>query len=231
MAAFNISAIVWAAYYLALNSIIASNAVGSPTRLDWTLCIASISICFLPIGGTAWLLMFAIGIFLVLTSNGLREWSNAGWVFMAITVPEFWGRRIFNFFSDFILEIDAKFVSALTQTERMGNVVEMPGGGGALIIGAPCSSMANVSLAVLCWVLFSRYRVHRWSYWNIFWCLLTAISIMLINVIRITIIGYYPQYYIFLHDGGGVVVFSWLSAAAAVGISLIGVRHVNSRQN
>lgn len=228
-ATFNVSVIVWAAIWLGLSSLAHSRPDVRATRRLTLICYTVIALSFLPIGASVWVLITALGFYLIVFERDDQDIVDAGWVFMALTVPEFWGKRVFNFFSDFILQVDAIFVSTLTGTSRVGNLVEMPGGG-SMIIAGPCSSMANISLSVLCWMLFSQYNIGRWSPWNWFWCLSAAIAIMAINVTRITIIGFFPAYYDFLHDGGGVVIFSWISAVVAVAVCYVGVRHANSQK-
>lgn len=226
MAAFNVSVIVWAGIWMGLE-FCAEGRAEPPSTLDRWVVGMAIIVCFLPIGGATWLVLTAFAGYIILKSTDDDRMRRSGWIFLAMTVPMFWGRRLFNLFSDHILTIDAYFVSLATQTERIGNTVQMPGGAGVLLIGAPCSSMANMSLAVLCWTLFTQnYRV-RWSMRNLYWCVGACFAVMAINVIRIAIIGFFPQYYELLHDGSGVVVFSWLSAIASVIVCYIGVKHGN----
>lgn len=224
MATFKVSVIVWAAIWMGLE--FTTNGDEAELKpLDIWMVGCSLFACFLPIGGATWLVLTGLALYVIVTSTNNSDLRRAGWIFLAITFPMFWGRRLFNLFSDYILTIDAIFVSLVTQTERVGNTVEMPGAAGTLLIGAPCSSMANMSLAVLCWTLFTQHHQIRWTFRNVFWCLLACVSVMLINVARIAIIGFFPHYYAFLHDGAGVVVFSWLSAIMSVVVCHVGVRY------
>ena len=66
---------------------------------------------------------------------------------------------LFQLFANFILAVDASLVSWLLGTHRTGNLVEFADKSGQLVIFPACSSLANVSLAFLCWVtLVSWYH-------------------------------------------------------------------------
>lgn len=225
---FGISIIVWAALWLGIEFLHRS-ASRDCLPLDGWLAACVLAFCLLPIAGATWVVLAAFGLYVIVTSGTDEQLRRGGWILLTLTVPMFWGRRLFNFFSDVILSADAFLVSLATGTERLGNTVSMPGGEGILVISAPCSSMANVSLAVLCWTLFTQYHGVRWTPRNVLWCAAACLSVVAINVSRITVIGYFPHYYAFLHDGGGVTIFSWLTALASFAVCAVGMHHVGKR--
>ncbi|APO72542.1 hypothetical protein IE4872_PD02028 (plasmid) [Rhizobium gallicum] len=222
---FEVSAIVWGGLVLGIRY--AWRVEPSPiSPLDKVVAGAAVLVCLLPLSPITWPLMSIVALYFIATApSSLSAQSHAGWIFLAVTVPMFWSKQLFSVFSNFFLAIDASLVASITGTERTSNIVAMPGGAGYLQIAAPCSSMANVSLALLCWVLFTQLNNSRWRPRNMMWCAFACLSVMAINVFRITLIGYFPQHFDLLHGPIGASVVSWVSLIVVVLVCNYGVRN------
>jgi hypothetical protein len=139
-------------------------------------------------------------------------------------VPMLWSRLLFQCFSNFILEIDASLVGWLIGTDRVGNMVRFAAGSEILVIFPACSSLANMSLAFLCWVSISQWVQHRWSLWDILWCLLVSTSVVVVNVARLALMGLSDWHYHTIHNPWGEMLTNVVISGLAVGISVLGVR-------
>ncbi|QEE43370.1 hypothetical protein FVA81_01605 (plasmid) [Rhizobium sp. WL3] len=219
---FQVSAIVWLAIFMAI-SYASAGERGVVTSRDRLVCIGLFVASLLPIGPGIWLCITALALYLIVSSVGDAMSHRAGWVMLAITVPMFWSKRVFNFLSEYFLAFDAELVSAITGTQRVSNLVPIPNGSGFLQIAAPCSSMANVSLAILCWILFTQSSGVRWQRRNVFWCAVACISVVAINVCRISLIGFFPDRYEVLHGPVGTTIASWLTIIAVLIVCYYGV--------
>jgi exosortase/archaeosortase family protein len=122
------------------------------------------------------------------------------------------------------LAADASLVSWLLGTHRTGNLVEFADRSGQLVIFPACSSLANVSLAFLCWVTLSQLVSHRKSPSDLFWCLLACIAVIAVNVIRMTILGLSDWHYATFHNEWGDATANVIILVLIVGISALGVR-------
>jgi hypothetical protein len=149
---------------------------------------------------------------------------RGAFILFALTVPCFWSRIAFAALSHYILQADAIFVSAVIGSERTGNAVAYPDGTGYIWVAPGCSSLANVSLAILCWVLFSHGLKRRSTSWGFAWCLAACASVVVINVARMALIASFPDRYALLHGEIGSFVAGWLILACMIGISALGVR-------
>ena len=109
-------------------------------------------------------------------------------------------------------------------TERVGNTVAFVDNSGFLFILPACSSLADVSLAVLGWALFTQALARRASLKDVWWCLAACSVVIVINVTRIALMGLHPEHFELLHGAVGASVASFLGLAAIVGINLIRVR-------
>jgi exosortase/archaeosortase family protein len=220
---FEISAIVWAAIVLGIHWSLFGDGkrISLTDRLAFLVIMAS---SFLPLGPFMWIFLTAYSLYAIFSSQRQGGLYRSGWIYLAITIPMFWSKRIFNIFADFFLSIDARLVSLITHTKRISNLVAMPDGSGYLQIAAPCSSMANVSLAVLCWVLFTQANGVRWKPENVFWCACACLAVVAINVTRISLIGFFPDHYELLHGQVGATVVSWLTIVAIFSVCYYGVK-------
>jgi exosortase/archaeosortase family protein len=149
---------------------------------------------------------------------------RAAFVILAVTVPMFWSRLVFAMLSDWILRADAILVSLIVGTERVGNTVGFADNSGFLFILPACSSLADVSLAVLGWALFTQALTRRPSLKDVWWCLAACSAVIVINVTRIALIGLHPEHFELIHGAVGAGVAGFLALVAIVGINLIRVR-------
>jgi hypothetical protein len=177
----------------------------------------------LPIGPLSWIAVTGLSFFIIFSSGGTSSRRGAI-ILLAITVPMLWSRLLFHFFANFILAVDASLVGWLLGTHRAGNVVEFADHSGQLVIFPPCSSLANVSLALLCWVTLSQIVSHRNSAHDVLWCLLTCSSVIVVNVIRMAILGLSDWHYATFHSGWGDAIVNTITLVSIVGISAFGVR-------
>ena len=223
MNTFGISVIVWAAIWIALRYIVQGRQ--TPFRLaDGLVSLAVIALTLVPSSVPAWLAMTGLALYLAYTSEADSYQKRGAWILLAITVPMCWSRIFFACVSDAILEVEAILVGMAMGTPRVGNMVQFADGSGYMQIWPACSSFSNVSLTLLCWVTFCQVHGSRASVRGAGWCLLACIVVVLINVSRISLIGFYPEQYDLLHGPVGMSVAGWLTLGASVAICAIGVR-------
>src|SRR5215471_18000255 len=160
------------------------------------LAFAAIFLLFiiLPVGVLSWIGVTGLSLYVLLTqpSPSVRRGAI---ILLAVTVPMLWSRLLFQFFAHIILGIDAALVAGLLGTDRAGNVVRFFDSSGYMVVEPGCSSLANMSLAFLCWVTVTQWVNHRWSPTDIIWCLLTCVSVIAVNVIRISLMGLSQDHY------------------------------------
>ena len=115
-------------------------------------------------------------------------------------------------------------VSWLLGTSRVGNLVEFADQSGQLVIFPACSSLANVSLAFLCWVTITQLVHHRKSAYDLFWCLLACAAVIAVNVFRMSILGLSDWHYATFHTELGDAVVNVTILVLIVVITALGVR-------
>ena len=189
------------------------------------LAFAAIFLLFiiLPVGVLSWIDVTGLSLYVLLTqpSPSVRRGAI---ILLAVTVPMLWSRLLFQFFADIILGIDAALVASVLGTDRVGNVVRFFDSSGYMVVYPGCSSLANMSLAFLCWVTVTQWVNHRWSPTDIIWCLLTCVSVIAVNVTRISLMGMSQGHYQTLHTEFGNTIGNFILLALTVGFSVLGAR-------
>jgi hypothetical protein len=222
MNTFEISAIVWISCAAGLSLVHRDRMIGLRSS-ELAIGAGFVFLVILPIGPLSWLAVTALSLYIIFCTNGASSRRGA-FILLATTVPMLWSRLLFQFFAHPILQIDASLVGWILGTPRVGNIVGFADGSGVLAILPSCSSVANVSLALLCWVTVSQLVCHKKSASDLLWCLMACISVVAVNVTRISAEGLSQWHYATVHSPWGDAVVSVIILLLIVGFSVLGVR-------
>ena len=137
--------------------------------LDLVVALVVLILVALPIFPLSWVGVTVLSLYILLFANNNRERVRGALILLAMTAPMLWSRLLFQIFAKPILDIDASLVSLLLGTPRTGNMVGFLDGSGYMIVLPACSSLANMSLALLCWVTITQWVGHRWTAKDVLW--------------------------------------------------------------
>jgi hypothetical protein len=194
--------------------------------LDVAVAVPFLLLVILPIFPMSWLAVTGLSLYILLfardswTSNRVR----GAIILLALTVPMLWSRLLFQFFANFILDVDASLVASLLGTSQRGNMVQFADSSGYMVVLPRCSSLANMSLAFLCWVSITQWAKHRWAATDFIWSGLACVSVIAVNVTRISLMGVNRAWYHAIHGDWGDLVTNSIMLALMIGISVLGVR-------
>jgi hypothetical protein len=219
---FDISVIVWISCSAGV-ALVLRDQSGRANAVDLAVGAAFLLLVALPISPLSWVATAALCIYLLAKSNDVSTRQGAV-ILLATTVPMLWSRLLFKFFANPILNADATLVSWILGTQRSGNMVEFADHSGELVIFAPCSSLANVSLAILFWVTISELAVHKRSSYDILWCFLACASVVIVNVARMAMMGVSESVYDKVHSNFGGALTSLTITAITIAACVIGTR-------
>lgn len=216
------NAIVWLACIVGIFLVLQDRTIGvHPFELG--IGATFIILVILPIGPLSWFAVAALCLYVIL-SKPVASTRRGALILLATTVPMLWSRLIFQFLANLILQIDASFVAWILGTQRTGDIVEFADGSGVLVILPACSSLANVSIAFLCWVTVSQWVGHKRSAYDVWWCFMACISVVAVNATRISIQGLSQWHYATFHSSWGDAIVNMIILALIVGCSVLGVR-------
>jgi hypothetical protein len=219
---FEISVIVWLSCAAGISLILRDRTIGvRPSEL--AIAAGFVVLVLLPIGALSWVAVTALSLYIILSDN-VASSRRGALILLAATVPMLWSRLLFQFFAKLILQVDASLVGRILGTERTGDIVGFADGSGVLVILPGCSSLANVSLAILCWVTVSQLVSHKQSAYDLLWCVMACISVVAVNVSRISLEGLSQWHYATFHSPWGDAVGNTIMLGLIVGCSVLGVR-------
>lgn len=226
-----ISAVIWAAM-LAAWKIGGEDDRPLSGGLDLAILLLVALLSFLPISYAAQGGLLICACYLLATADRRSDAQRrAGFVLLALTGPLIWGRLLLRLFEGPILALDARLVGTAIGSHVDGNMVRFADGSGRFIIGDPCSSVHNMSLAIVLWTtaaMLFRIRVDR-AY--VLVGVGMAVLMFALNIVRLSVLGLFPAHFDYLHDGGGAVLFSWAGLIGAALLAGMGVLSASARQH
>jgi hypothetical protein len=223
-----ISAIVWFACLAGISLVLSDKHSGEQYNkvraTDIAIAPLFLVIVAAPASELNWIAVTGLSFYLLLFTKPSATRRRGALIMLALTVPMLWSRILFSFFSKIFLEIDSMFVGWLLGTTRSGNVIDFADGSGQMVVLPACSSLANVSLAFLCWVAVSQWLGHRQAAQDWLWCVLACASVVALNVSRIAIMGLSQWHYETFHYGWGATLTNAVILATIVTLTMLGVR-------
>lgn len=223
----DVSVVVWASWCIVVSFTLRS-PLDRVTRMDVAVAIAALIAFAIPVAPLSWVALSGIAVHMLRTSGPATLMRRGGWVLLALTVPMLWSRIIFSLFTSYILALDAALVGWIVGTERTGNTVAFADGSGYLWIAPGCSSLTNMSLAVLSWIALVQvfapgcYLPRVWR-----WCVLACAGVVLVNVGRLSLIALYSERFELIHGPIGSFAASGLTVGLTLGVCALGVsRHL-----
>jgi hypothetical protein len=219
---FGVSVIVWISCCAGLALVLGGRS-GRANAADFAAGAAFLLLVALPISSLSWVAVAGLCIYILATTN-CPSTRQGAFILLATSVPMLWSRLLFKFFATPILNADAFLVGLMLGTKRSGNMIEFTDHSGELVVLAPCSSLANVSLAILCWVTISELAAHKRSTGDIFWCFLACASVVAVNVSRMAMMGISTSAYNTVHSDFGGAITSLIITAITISICLLGTR-------
>jgi hypothetical protein len=219
-----VSAVVWFAMYAALKI----GLEGGPelvSRRDLAILAAVVALSFVPTShaGRAGLLL--AGAYLFATSDPGAASRRVALVLLALTGPLLWGRLLLLIFAGPILALDAHIVGSVIGSNVDGNLVRFSGIGKSFMIGGPCSSVHNISLAIVLWTTAAALFAIRIDRRYVAAGAAMVGWMFIVNIARLAAIGLFPASFDNLHAGLGAAMFGWaglIGAALLAGLGVIG---------
>jgi exosortase/archaeosortase family protein len=220
---FSISVIVFIACLVGISYILDSQR-DEIRSADIAVSALLLPLIILPIGGINWLAVATISLYILFFTAATESRRRGAIILLATTVPMLWSRLLSYLFSNPILNMDASLVGLMLGTHRSGNIVEFADHFGTLVILPGCSSLANMSLAILWWVTISQVVRHQWRRQDISWCLFACMSVVAVNVTRLSFMGLSNAHYDMAHSALGDIVTNVIILSLTILICVLGVR-------
>ena len=155
------------------------------------------------------------GAFLWRRGNRDRRARRIGLVLLALTGTLLWGRILLVVVAPSLLETEAQLVAALAGVPSQGNSVAFAGDAGKFVIAPACSSLHNISLALILWASLTQALDLPATPRRVAVAVAGMGAMILVNAIRLAMIARFPAHFDSLHYGVGEQVFGWASLIVA----------------
>jgi hypothetical protein len=159
------------------------------------------------------------------------ELRTAGALLFALAVHELWSRGIFAAFAPEFVRVDAGLVGSLVKLTHPdavwnGNMIATSDAH-AIVIEEGCSSFANVSLAVLCWLSMTTLERSKVKKVDLLVVIPVIAMQIFLNVARIYLMALSPPMYEYWHNGLGAQIYANGASVLTIGMTLLGLRLVH----
>lgn len=218
-----VSAIVW--FAIAVLFTISSETAAGPAlrRADKAALGLTLFLSFVPLNFAAAIGLLFCGAYLAITSAGDSADRRVAIVMLALTGPLIWGRFLLALMGPFLLHVDASVAGLVAGAPVQGNVVTLPDGHGNLYVALGCSSLHNMSLAVLLFVAVTQALRLRYTALLLMTGVGAALAMASVNMLRLATLARFPEYFDLFHTGWGGSMFGAVSFVAAGAIIAWGV--------
>lgn len=219
-----VSAIIWCALIVIAIIVWQCREGRSPTRQDYRLMPALLLVALVPFNVASSLALVATGTYLIVSSASRSSCHRIGIIMLALSGPLLWGHLLLAFFGPALLSIDAQLAAALAGTAVHGNVVDLQGQQGSLYVALGCSSLHNMSLAILLFAVVTQLVGLPISAPLVLGCLGSVSAMAMVNISRLATIASNPDQFDYYHLGQGASLFglaSFIAAGAVTGLSVV----------
>lgn len=219
----DINAIVLMACFAGISMVMEKDAERLVLR-DIVIAPLFLVLVALPIFPLSWVAVTGLSFYILLFASSHADRVRGALILLALTAPMLWSRLLFQLFAKPILDIDATLVSLILGTHRTGNMVQFLDHSGYMVVLPACSSLANMSLALLCWVTITQWFRHRWRATDVLWAALACATVITVNVTRISLMGIGHSHYEYIHSTWGDLITNTVMLALMVIVTVVGMR-------
>lgn len=219
---FDVSAIVWLA--LAAGLALLWNAADQPPArpVDWVGTCLAVIVAFIPTPVASAAMLSVVGLSAVVSGGPTSVLRRSGLIFLSLTAFLIWGRIALALGAGLLLRADAGFVSLVSGLPSSGNAVGFAGGG-RFLVAPGCSSLHEVSLALILWTTVVQYFAIASGRRAWLTLALAVVAAIAVNCARLATIAWHPRDFDYWHVGMGAAQFGWVALAAIVAVTYRGL--------
>lgn len=223
---FGINAVLWFALYVIVRLGLEARTDERLHRFDGLIGLGVLAAALLPLPLVGTVAAIAAAGWLFVTSAGGTPTHRMALVGLAMSGPLLWGPVTMRLFAPEVVQLEAALIGGLTGLQTVSNVLSSPDGHSVFVIYSACSSLLNVSLAILLLVALTQRLNIRLSPRFIPTALFAVAATILVNIVRLACIGFMPQHYTFIHEGAGSMMFGLASLLLMGSVVVLGVSRV-----
>lgn len=221
---FDISAVVWLAIIACLALLWNSRNNAAPERKDWVLTAFIICVSLLPSPAISGAMLSLLGLWGLMASPPGAPLGRASAILISLSTFLLWGRVFLALGAGPMLAADAQFLSWISGLSASGNIVTASDGS-TFVIAPGCSSLHSISLAIILWVTAIAWFARPVTMRLLGFLTLAVVASVLVNAVRLALIGWNPQSFDYWHIGDGAAMIGWAALIVMTGIIYTGMKY------
>jgi len=195
----------------------------APRRTDAYVAAGLLAAALCPVMIVASGALFGAALYLIATTAPATPLRKIGLIALAATGPLLWGPVFLGMFGPEIARLEALLIGAGTGLPTDGNVFRSADGATTFVVAGGCSSLANISMALLLLVTAAGLLDIPLTRRLVPTAIAAVAVTILVNTARLGALGLFPDHFDYLHAGSGRDLFAWASlilSSAVIGFGL-----------
>lgn len=192
----------WLSFALCIRLAVLEGARAARPR-DLLVCAICLVAALVPVSPVSALACTALAVFILLDRTLGLYVKAAAMVLLAISIQLLWGRLLMLFFLAPVAALDAHLVGLIVQTSVQGNMVRFADGTHRMSILEACTSVQNASMALMLFVAIVRTFRPKPKVSELYFLLGLFISVVMINIIRLTLMAQNIEMFHLVHGDIG----------------------------
>jgi exosortase/archaeosortase family protein len=227
---FGINPIFWFVLVVAVAIAFEADEAAPLRRGDGPVAGAVLLLALVPVNWAASAGVLIAACWLLLTSPRGSRGRRVGVILLALTASLIWGHIVLILLGDWLVWLDARFVSWLAGTQSQGNLVSFTAGGNPFAVAYGCSSMHNITMAIQLWVAMIQLLRIPIGLRVILVGLAAIVGNVLVNGLRLATIAHNRETFDYWHEGSGSVLFAWAAIFVVAIIIMFGCNALAPRR-
>lgn len=223
---FGVNAVLWFALLVIVQLGLEGRAEDRLHRFDGLIGAAVIAAALAPVALLGTVAAIAAATFLFFTSTRGTPLQRMALVALATSGPLIWGPIAMRLFAPEVVHLEAALIGSLTGLPTVNNVFRGVDGRSVFVVYSACSSLLNVSLAILLLVTLTQRLDIPLSLRLIPTALLAVAATIFVNLVRLASVGFFPQYFHYIHEGAGSMMFGMASLLLMGAVVVVGISRV-----
>ena len=208
---FNLNLFVVIAIIVALRFIIGATGNHSLTMTDKAIILLCLMAFCVPSAMVSWIVLAAFALWYGWHYRRHSQIYAGFLVLFAVSAREPVVMILLKTFASSVLSLDALLAQTLANlagfvSERSDNLITTQAGRSILIL-APCSSVSNLSIIWLGWLVAARSLSHRWQQRDATVLLTLTVMVLALNWLRLAMLTLSQEVYHWLHGEAGKAAY------------------------
>lgn len=222
---FEVSIFVWLSIAITSHMLLEATNRYS-TKGELLIALFFVACFIIPSSTINWLFLAGYGLYALSRSTSLTPLYKMSLFFIImISIREPVVMMGMKVLAEYTLLLDAWFVDVISYLisepiERVGNILISSSGHGIMVL-AGCSSLANISLALLLWLVLRDHTDTRFHPSDAIGIIAVCVAIIALNTLRLSLMVKDLSYYTMFHSTLGTALFEISMVVSVMAISQV----------